>query len=343
MTHAFYANMGGFVLKRRNSVGGATCHERPRTAPPRLPSDGPTTPPTRHYNCDHIGQSARLIWYQFTNAELDFDLPIAVNSAQLCMLVSTKRIEFAPISKEEIKDKSKEDGVVKLLALLQVLWLLIQLIDRKVTGIPSTQLEITVVGFASSTFITYLFWLRKPKDINVATEVFITDDLTERDKRRLLDLNYFGFFENALWNKFVHKPALTVPNDMTYIESIMPSRGRSNWTMNFMDAGFILGGVVLGACHCIAWDFKFPTPIEQTLWRVASSFTTVAMPAYYLIWYILCKIPSLEWLTVALTSVTFTLYTLCRLYIMVEAFRSLFYLPPAAFMATWSLAIPHAG
>lgn len=171
----------------------------------------------------------------------------------------------------------------------------------------------------------------------------VTDNLTEYDKHHLLNSNYFGFFENALWNKYLHKPALTVPNDMTYIDSTISLPGRSGWLMNFMDAGFILGGVVLGACHCIAWNFDFPTPIEQTLWRATSGFTTAAMPVYYLLWYISWRIHSLRRLTVALTSATFALYALCRLYIMVEAFHSLFYLPPAAFMATWSSAIPHAG
>ena len=323
--------MGGFVLRRRSAVGGGTCHERPRT------------PPSPTGSCVHTSRPEYILEIEeVQNTHLHFDLPIAVNSAQLCMLVSRRRIEFTPISKEEIKDKSKEDGIVKLLAVFHVLWLLLQLIDRRATRIPSTQLEITVLGFAASTFITYLLWLEKPKDVTVATEVLVTGDLTVDDKHELLGLNCFGFFENAFWAEDIQSPGLTVPNDMTYYDSRMRPPGSSGWIMNFMDAGFLLGAVVLGACHCIAWNFDFPTHIEQTLWRATSAFTTAVMPAYYLVWYISCRL-ELRRFTLALTSVTFALYALCRLYIIVEAFRSLFYLPPAAFIATWSLAIPHIG
>jgi hypothetical protein len=36
-------------------------------------------------------------------------------------------------------------------------------------------------------------------------------------------------------------------------------------------------------------------------------------------------------------------YVLARLYLMVEVFRSLFFLPPEAFVTTWSAQIPHLG
>jgi hypothetical protein len=36
-------------------------------------------------------------------------------------------------------------------------------------------------------------------------------------------------------------------------------------------------------------------------------------------------------------------YLLSRLFIMIEIFRSLFYLPPEAFLDTWSGSFPHWG
>jgi uncharacterized membrane protein len=32
---------------------------------------------------------------------------------------------------------------------------------------------------------------------------------------------------------------------------------------------------VVGGIHCAAWEFVFPTPTEQLLWRIASIFVTV--------------------------------------------------------------------
>jgi hypothetical protein len=245
---------------------------------------------------------------------LEFELPIALNAAHLCALVSTGLIHQLPrISRKQIQDKSKEDAVVKLLTLLQVLLLFIQLVERKVSGLPSAQLEIAVLSFAICTFITYLLWMGKPKDVNVATEVWATRELTECDKFQLIELNLYGFFENAVLSVSKHKPAPRIQNDAYLIESTL-FENKIGWGMNFAEVGFILGSVVFGACHCIAWTFDFPTLIERALWRAASVFTTAAMPAYYFGWYVLALIgPRHEGLLLTvLTSITYTLYTVCR-------------------------------
>ena len=36
-------------------------------------------------------------------------------------------------------------------------------------------------------------------------------------------------------------------------------------------------------------------------------------------------------------------YVVARLFLMFEVFRTLFFLPPGAFVATWSSSIPHVG
>jgi hypothetical protein len=177
-THAFYANMGGFVLKDRNAKRGSSSHENEiaklstSLAVRELPAESiKPGPPYSTLDISPMG-CCRLhdpkVWteeyYQYADEYLDFNLPISVNSAQLCILMRTGLIEQLPcISKQEIKDKSKENLAVMLFALLQVLWLFSQLIDRKVNGLPSTQLKIAVLSFAICAFIAYLFWLRKPK------------------------------------------------------------------------------------------------------------------------------------------------------------------------------------
>ncbi|KAJ5592956.1 hypothetical protein N7537_009860 [Penicillium hordei] len=39
----------------------------------------------------------------------------------------------------------------------------------------------------------------------------------------------------------------------------------------------------LGAIHCVAWNFEFPTAVERLLWRLSSVVTAVALPFAYLI------------------------------------------------------------
>lgn len=386
ITHAFYANMGGFVLRdgtAAKSNNGSRCEmTAPSTSSPLdvLPSDE-TTPALsipyttrlmndclrRKHDCredepENIGDSDNCLDFEhdcwvhestpYSDEDLDFDLPVAVNTAHLCTLMRTGLIKQLPrISEDEIKDRSKEDVVVKLLALGQVLWLFIQLIDRKVSGLPSTQLEIAVLSFAVCTFLTYLLWLKKPKDIRIPTEVLTTQKLSRVDKCRLLYLNRYGFFENSLLNTATHKPSPTIPNDIYNREAQLfnvnvpdpaDSELAQSWGMTYEDAGFTLGAVVFGACHCIAWNFHFPTPIEQTLWRATSVFTAAIMPLFYLGWYGLAVLHLTGKATVILASITYTLYITCRIYILAEVFRSLFDLPPDAFVATWSSVVPHA-
>lgn len=113
------------------------------------------------------------------------------------------------------------------------------------------------------------------------------------------------------------------------------------------DVGFILGAITLGACHCIAWNYSFPTSIERTLWIASSVAVIGVMPLYYAIWMVLDDIFERMYERgphkpiVALSWICYTLYVMPRLYLLVAPFRDLFHLPPEAFIATWSISFPH--
>ncbi|KUJ24448.1 uncharacterized protein LY89DRAFT_679585 [Mollisia scopiformis] len=274
----------------------------------------------------------------------DLELPVCLNSAQICLMMKKGLIQQLPsITCDEIEDKSKEDILVKFITLGQVIWFIIQLIARKYNGLPCAQLEIAVLGFALCTFVTYLLWLKKPKDIKIGTTIFTTQDyiLDEDTKKRLVWLNLSGFFENSLYEAMEHTPSELMPNDMYSKEAMMFSYEIEKnvwWIVDYQDAGFIIGAVLLGACHCIAWNFQFPTETERIIWRVASLFTVAAMPIYYLVWFAV----SLSGVSASyLGRIVYASYTVCRLFILVELFRTLAFLPPDAFLATWSGSIPH--
>lgn len=55
----------------------------------------------------------------------------------------------------ELEVLNRGDALVKVLALVQILYLLIQLITRKIVRLPSTQLEIGALAFPASSTITY--------------------------------------------------------------------------------------------------------------------------------------------------------------------------------------------
>ncbi|KAF7289145.1 hypothetical protein MIND_01375500 [Mycena indigotica] len=73
------------------------------------------------------------------------------------------------ISKEDIKDKSKADGLAKLLVALQAGWFCLQCIARGARHLPISLLEITTGAHALYTLFTYLLWAKKPMNISVPT------------------------------------------------------------------------------------------------------------------------------------------------------------------------------
>ncbi|KAG2147719.1 uncharacterized protein EDB93DRAFT_1103997 [Suillus bovinus] len=74
-------------------------------------------------------------------------------------------VEMPVITEAEIEDRSKGDGLYKCIAILQLVWFVVQLIARTAQGLPVTLLEIDTLGVAALACIAYPFWWKKPKDI----------------------------------------------------------------------------------------------------------------------------------------------------------------------------------
>ncbi|KAF7334947.1 hypothetical protein MVEN_02244600 [Mycena venus] len=80
------------------------------------------------------------------------------------------------VSEEDINDKSKADGLAKLLVAFQAAWFCLQCIARGAQHLPISLLEITTGGHALYTLFTYLLWAQKPLNITVPTLIPATDD-----------------------------------------------------------------------------------------------------------------------------------------------------------------------
>jgi hypothetical protein len=94
--------------------------------------------------------------------------------------------------------------------------------------------------------------------------------------------------------------------------------------------------------HIAAWNFSFLTPIEQTLWRVASVMSTTLLPIMYLpiiVYFIQGRVPNIP---IKIWDIVFAvLYVIIRTFLLVEIFRTLFYLPEDAYVTTWAANLPH--
>lgn len=78
---------------------------------------------------------------------------------------------------EDIRDRSKADGLAKALLVCQVLWFLLTCINRSVQGLPLSLLEVSTIVHALCSLLTYGAWWYKPKDISQPT-IVASDETT---------------------------------------------------------------------------------------------------------------------------------------------------------------------
>jgi hypothetical protein len=113
--------------------------------------------------------------------------------------------------------------------------------------------------------------------------------------------------------------------------------------------GLFLGSTVFGTVHLAAWNFVFPTPVESLLWKIAAVLCTTMglifgvcigiwfafIDSFYHIYNTLVVIYLFIFYVIPL------IYVVCRLFLVVEIFRCLCFLPPSAYIATWARNVPH--
>ncbi|KAK4461544.1 hypothetical protein QBC42DRAFT_270014 [Cladorrhinum samala] len=350
--HAFYANMGGFILDGEPAQPDSY---------PAQPGLNPAPAPFRSMRKKHMWMAqdewddVEEYYQEVVKAsgatdetillEAAIHFPVAINSAHLCLLLETGAITELPgVTADDINDMSKEDFVIKLVVLGQVLWLVIELVVRKIKGLHTTQLEITALAFAACTFITYLLWLEKPKDATRQTPIHAARELTLNERISMIHHVGESFIDVGLFGTTNVKPGPVVRNDR-YTEE-----GGFGWIWSrplyAEDLGFALGGIVFGAIHCIAWNFAFPTDLERLLWRISSVITAAAIPALYAGQFILSSTAGITGQHQNTAYIAFAwsicfIYISIRLFLIAEVFHSLFYSPPDTFQATWSTSIPH--
>ncbi|KAL4769177.1 hypothetical protein BDW60DRAFT_225197 [Aspergillus nidulans var. acristatus] len=178
-----------------------------------------------------------------------------LDSKQLALARGHGIISRLPhLEENEIKDRSKSDGLVRLFALMQVLWLLVQLIVRSVEGIPFAALE--------------------PQDAGVpfyiGTDAVVTPEA-------------FAQIAEAAPISFLQTRHYYIP------QSVIHQVFEDRYQKKHVDRMMILMN-------------------RWSKWSV-----TVLGP----------------------------LYLSARIFIMVESYRSLYYLPAEAFISTWAANVPH--
>ena len=246
--------------------------------------------------------------------------------------VESGQITEPPISREELKSRSKSDGVVKLIALLQITWFGLQALFRAIQHLQVTALEIMTVAFFSLAVLIYAIWWNRPQDIEYPIIITLqNEDANEFKGSREGNVGTKSRGDAKLW--------FTDQKYKAFIDM--------DWDL-FLITAFI--APVFGAIHCLAWDAPFPTSQEALAWRICAVATT--------------SLPLVESAVILLSTsdvvsgskfdgstlegyllvTPMVLYTIARITLVILAFMSLRALPADAFQTiAWTNYVPNLG
>ena len=82
------------------------------------------------------------------------------------------------VTKGEIEDRSKSDGLAKLVVLIQTAWFTGQCVARAVQKLAITELEIITLAYTALNGVMHFFWWDKPLDVRfpAVIELGISED-----------------------------------------------------------------------------------------------------------------------------------------------------------------------
>lgn len=264
-----------------------------------------------------------------------------VLDAQQLLLARTRGIidTLPRIPSERIQDLDNSDSFVKLLAIIQITWHFAQLAVRLSRGLPIAHLEVVTMGFASCSVVTYALLSERPKDVRTILEIKAVRPATLEELERISEAGPEAYV--------FRRRGPAIPNNSIY------HRIKGSWNSLEFGLGHLSAFIVLGAIHCIAWNFSFPTTLDQGLWRVSAIAMVATMP-FAILFSLLCQHfhlhtlfgKSWEWtdrLELVLVLTAGVVYVVARAVSGVEAVRLLAYQPPETFSTTWAAGFPHFG
>ncbi|KAF8539509.1 hypothetical protein BDD12DRAFT_882216 [Trichophaea hybrida] len=186
------------------------------------------------------------------------------------LVVLAKKGHFLEVDIKTIKNKSKADILAKGLAILQVTWMAIEVIARKLKGFPLSVLEIHTLVHVFCALLMYSFWFEKPAGVQDPT---LVDESTGNilreaiDSQQVIDLSVQTTSQATKKYAKIHEilPLVTVrvlnACDIVYFFSILGSI--------IMSIGVFIVFAAYAGVHMSAWNYKFPTTVDGLIWKVS--------------------------------------------------------------------------
>lgn len=228
----------------------------------------------------------------------------------------------------DITDKSKSDMFARAITLLQIASFILGLIARAHYRLPTSLLELGSLAFAACSIFSYGLLFSKPK--SVATVTIVAE--------------YGGDIPTVVWDEMRRERSRTstsapIVGPAGNLVEGFPVTMAGNQSLRVIG----LVSLVLGAIHVAGWSFDFPSDADMWLWRIASCVSAGVLLIGAALVDIFEKYDAGRIWYVALVATVPVLYGVSRLVLIVEMIRTLFYLPPGAFVGTWAAGFPHIG
>jgi hypothetical protein len=369
LTHSLFANMGGFVI-RENAPERVVDYLHTRSQAGFKVKEGlkigeqQITPLAEAIQIDEVtSPSMQEQAHEGRRTQLKLAKSKFLLASEILALREQGMITLPYITKEEIMDKSKSDIFARVLAIGQTLWLVVQMIVRASRHLEVSQLEIGTAAFASCAVTIYALNWHKPKGVGVPWTICSYPGTLPKEFSTLnFESVYNGWWVLEMLNSHTSKfkrrelRGSSIPNHHRYTEKSGDDDLSADTyeVIGFEVIGFILSSTAFGAIHFAAVKSTFPSHIELVLWCMASGICTgvsliMISTAFVSMLYVYlrrCLSPTENFNRYTLfglitTCCVFPLYIIARLFLIVELFQCLFFLPPSAFVATWVSSIPH--
>jgi hypothetical protein len=215
------------------------------------------------------------------------------------------------LASDDISDKNKADGLVKLAALLQVVWFTLQCVTRAAHQLPLATIETMTLAYVFNGLVTYAFWWEKPKDIVTASFVNLSEmtslqwdkfeslamgntyDVSDPDQKQNDSVAWYVVprdcrddevgvmeFQEGNTEETISTPetrSQKVGHTVNEIEEDV--NVITEWDANLYMTRYwpllCLLGASFGAIHLISWISSFPSEAERWLWRTSALVSVV--------------------------------------------------------------------
>ncbi|ERF74720.1 hypothetical protein EPUS_04889 [Endocarpon pusillum Z07020] len=187
VTQAHLANMGYFVLDTKGLIQDVADNSSQDTK--QRVSAEPGFDRDKFWD-DFYTNAFRLKNYPRLCKSKQFKLRYwALNVAQWHEIskVMPNLVDFPELSHAQLQQLGGQDALVTLLALVQIIYVIIQLIVRQSQNLPVSQLEVATLAFAVSSVFTYALYWTRPQNVQSFYVIQPNRKLSTVDFQRLVD------------------------------------------------------------------------------------------------------------------------------------------------------------